>query len=330
VKGTAHVVTIVGLALSPLMVSWMCDSGVLLAEERYRGMALLRVSQPLVYVVLVLVLALTGHLSVASTLLAMVIGTAVTALLGWVLNPQGIRGPRMPLGELLTGSRRFAGNFAAEAATNRLDQAVALPMIGAGPSGLYAVAVTIASAPIALAHALGASYFNSVGVAEGEERRRLKASALRGGLAFGAVVSAVLAALTPPLVPLVFGSEFAAAVPATLVALTGTAFLMAGFVVSMCLAADNQGWRMTVAQVASLVVGLLLLVFLGPALGAVGAALASSLAYLVLYLVLFHASGVSIRDVRRAGGGLRTTLTRITASGGLRTPGSVRSAKGDG
>ena len=192
----------------------------------------------------------------------------------------------------MRGAVKFAGAAIAESASYRLDQVLALPIIGAYNTGLYAVAVTMGSAPLSLGHAISASYYPRVAQANGTDRDQLNAEGTRVGLAIALLVCIPLAMITPLVVPLLFGAEFVGAIVPALLSLAGTVALVCGFVASSLLAAAGRGIVMTVAQCCSLVVGIGLLFVLGPPLGAVGASLASSISYVVLSLIVIWALGV--------------------------------------
>jgi O-antigen/teichoic acid export membrane protein len=304
---------VVGLATAPMMISWMCDQSVLIAQERYRAVASMQVSQPLVFVVVLVVWFAFSDLTVAAVLAASVIGTAATFVLG--LGLTGVRaGHEKGVGafRLLRGSLGFAGSSAAEAAASRLALVLVLPLIGPAGAGFYSVAATVSALPITFGHALGASYFNQISRASGNGRERLGVLGVRSGVALGLVLALLLGLMSPILVTVVFGPAFDPALPATLVALVGAPFGVGAFVGSMALAATGRGWRMTAAQVTGLGCGVVGLYLLGPALGAMGAALASVAASVAAYaMVLTSMPGWSLRSALPRPRDLRDGLDRI-------------------
>lgn len=288
----ARVVATVGVALTPLAMIWMCDLGVLIATGRLRGVMFLMLLQPIVYLIVVLVLWITGLIDTATVLIAHILGTLATAVLGVTLTRVSLRGTRNSLPKMLKSSARFAGSSMAEAASTRLDQVVALPLIGAFQAGIYSAAVTVAAVPFALSQAIGASYFPMIARAKGEVRRELKEESIRVSAATALIC---VPAMVPAIwvgIPLLFGTEFASAVPVAWISFSGTCAMVIAYVCSMGLAAEGRGTRMTLAQLGSLLVAMALLFVLAPRLGAIGAAVASSVSYVTLLISLLVGTGV--------------------------------------
>lgn len=282
----ARIAAGVGLLLAPLSSSWALDVGLLVAHRRYRAVFAMQVAQPLVYFVLVAGGWIFGVASVASVLICNVIGSVATFVLGAALARVPWVGETTSFARSMKAGLHYFGSAIAEAASSKLDQVIALPLVGAFQAGIYSVAATVASVPLAIGQALGASYFTSVAQSKGDARKHVQAEATRGGLAAGVLVYPIGVILAVAFIPVVFGSEFSGAVPVAVIALVGSSAMIASFVVSMALAADSKGIRMTIAQTLSLLVGIGGLIILGPWLGAVGAAIASAASYVALYAVL--------------------------------------------
>lgn len=284
--GPTRSVATVGIALSPMMMSWSCDVSVLVAQRRYRSVMVMQVAQPTIYVLIVAALAIFEAATPAMVLIASLCGTSTTFIIGICLTKTAFRGSYFPLWTLTKNAVRFAGSSIAEAASSRLDQVLVLPLIGSFQAGIYSVAVTVAAIPLSFGQALGASYFTPIARAEGFERRNLQASAVRSAVALAVLSCPVLAIAIYFGVPLLFGEDFEASVPIALIALSGTAGMMTAYVCSMALGAGGRGGVMSISQIVSLCFGVALLYFLGPAFGAVGAAVASTLSSLILLLIL--------------------------------------------
>jgi O-antigen/teichoic acid export membrane protein len=277
-----RLIIFVGATLAPLSMSWAADVSVLVARGRYRRVMILRLIQPVVFTVGTVVFWATGVLSVHLVLLTHISATVITAIVGLTFVRVPLRGERVSRRWLIRNGLKFAGSAIAEAASNRLDQVLLLPLIGASGSGLYAVAVTIASLPMALGQALGATYFRSVALATDKVRPEIIAAGVRAAASITFLVCGTLAALSPLLIPLLFGESFRGAVAPAIVSLIGAFALTVGYVCSMMLASQGRGIRMTIAQVTALGVALVLLYLLAPLYGAVGASTASAVSYLVL------------------------------------------------
>lgn len=295
--GSTRVVAVVGVILSPLMMSWMCDNAVLVAQRRYRAVFLLQVTPPSVYVILVLVLWIAGEARPSTVLACNIIATSATFVGAMLLTRIPVGGTRWGYRKLVGNGIRYAGSSIAEAASSRLDQVLVLPLIGAYQAGIYAVAATVSSIPLAFGQAIGASYYPLAAIAHEQDRPKLRTEAIRTGVAAGVLVVPIAGIASVVAIPLVFGSGFTASVPVAGVLFSGAAALVIAYIGSMVLAAEGRGVQMTIAQVISLAVGVLLLMVLGPLWGALGASVASSLSQLVLLAVSVFVLRVRIRDV---------------------------------
>lgn len=293
----ARITATSGVVLTPLMMSWLCDNSILVANGRYRALFIFQLCQPVTYFLLVVVLWMIGYASTATVLMANILGTFSTFLLGFFLVRIPVGSPVASKVALLNRGFKFAGSAAAEAASNRLDQVLILPLLGAYNAGIYSVAVTIGSIPLTLGHALGATFFRPIAESAGVRQRKLMGSATRSGVAMGLMSCGLLGLIVPVAVPVVFGDEFAPAVPIIWTVLLGSVAMTAGYVCSTTLGAAGKGWRMTSAQVISLVLGVGLLYTLGPPFGAQGAALASSLAFAVLLGILVTSLNLPVREL---------------------------------
>ncbi|ACL40907.1 hypothetical protein Achl_2946 [Pseudarthrobacter chlorophenolicus A6] len=283
---TTRMVAIIGVSLSPLMMSWSCDVSVLVAHERYRGVMVMQLAQPGIYVIIVIALSLLRIASPATVLIASLCGTTTTFIVGVYLTRTSVLGPHVPLASLMKNAVRFAGSSIAEAASSRLDQVLVLPLIGSFQAGIYSVAVTVAAVPLSFGQALGASFFRPIARAEGINRRDLQAAALRSASALALMSIPLMAIAIYFGLPVLFGEEYASSVPIAFVSLLGTAGMMTAYVCSMALGAAGRGTVMSVAQISSLILGIALLYVLGPIYGAVGAAVASSISYFTLLVIL--------------------------------------------
>ncbi|MEJ1178640.1 MULTISPECIES: lipopolysaccharide biosynthesis protein [unclassified Pseudarthrobacter] len=286
VVGNASVPVIIGLTLTPLTISWLCDIGVLMARERYRAVFLIKVLFPFLNLSLLVALWVASSATTATVLWAAIIAKVVTSLASFVIVRVPLQGEYTPVGPLLRSSWRFAGSSIGEAATNRLDQILLLPLLGAYQTGIYAVGVTIGTLPLALAQGMGGAFYGPVARSEGRKRQRYKGMGIRSGILSAVLSGAALAVASPLIVPLVFGQEFIAALPVIFVCLVGSVFMCAAFVASSMLAAEGKGWHLTIGQFASLGVSVGLLYWWGPALMAPGAAWSSTVGYLVLAVVV--------------------------------------------
>ena len=167
------------------------------------------------------------------------------------------------------GSRVWFGSVSGVLLT-RLDQALMSPLSGAAELGLYVVAVTVAEIPLVISNAVRDVSF-AADAADADDGRMLTASRLSSATTL--VLCAVLAATAWWWLPVVFGTAFAAALPACLVLLAATAVGGQGALAGVTLSARGAPGRRSLSLAGAAVVNTALLVLLVPDLGAVGAAL---------------------------------------------------------
>jgi O-antigen/teichoic acid export membrane protein len=292
----ARIVSACGVAFSAIPASWDLDVSVLLANQRFAAVGLLQVVQPAIYVLLLVVFWGLGIASVATVLIAYTLGNIANFIVGLVLTRVPARGETIDYRQLLRKSLDLYGGSVAQIASSRLDQVLALPLIGAQQAGYYSVAVTIGSVPMVLLHSLDGSYFRAIARAEGAERVQLQTAAVRSAIAIALMLCPLLALTAWPLVPVVFGSEFDAARTVTLFAVAAGGIKFVAFMASSSIAAGGRGRLMTSAQATGLVVGILGLAVLGQVAGALGAAIASALGCTLTVLILSSSLGTRPRD----------------------------------
>lgn len=285
-------------AVTPLFVSALNDQSVLIVRGAYLQVAVLQSALPITSFLVVVTGWLTDRLDVAWVVSGQGLGAAVTGVAGLVFVRVSLRGERSSVHGLAREGAKYSGSQISETAQNRLDQVLMPLVIGASGAGLYAVAVTVATLPLALGHALAAALFRDVAAADDAGRVSLTSRAVRESNVLGIVAAGALAAVTPFVIPLVFGEDFRAAVPVTLVALIGAPLFVTGYVATNLLGAHGRGHAMTFAQLSGLVVGLILLVPLAVPFGAVGAAAASVLGYAVSCTLAVRGLRIPAADLR--------------------------------
>jgi O-antigen/teichoic acid export membrane protein len=195
------------------------------------------------------------------------------------------------------GIRTWVGGLA-QLANARLDQLLMITLVSSRELGLYAVAVALSGLSSFFSGALGPPLITRV--AKGDTA--VVARALRVTLGGMFAMNAVLAAVTPIVLPLLFGQHFQAAVDPALILLAAGIPLAGISVLAAALAADGAPGSSSIGEALALgltIPGLLILV---PQLGGTGAAVVSLVAYSVSFM--FQMSVVR----RRLGGLLRVYL----------------------
>ncbi|MFZ2174969.1 MAG: oligosaccharide flippase family protein [Rhodococcus sp. (in: high G+C Gram-positive bacteria)] len=285
---TTRIAFYISMALIPLTVSWATDVSVLVATEEYLRMALLGIVQAGSSFLVVLAIWMIGKLDISSVIYATLAGNVVTFFVGlcWV----GARGGRVRhFWSLAREGCSLVGGQMAGIATGRVDQIIVLPILGAGGAGIYSIALTLGSLPTPVAQAVGAGSFANFSRGE----RQLVLKSIRHSAALCIVTAAILGVASYFLIPVVFGTAFADAIPAALIMVGGSIFTGVAFVASMALAAQRKGARMTTIQVGGVLVGLALLAPLAVTWGAVGAASAMTGGSAVTLILALHQLRIS-------------------------------------
>lgn len=266
---------IVTFASMPLLMFADFANCAMAALERWRSLIALILIPFMVPFVAIVVLYVMGRLTVATAAAFTIAGSALAILPGL---PLLTRRPVFKLSLARTGAsfgiKAWLGGVALTA-NRQLDQFMMITAVAPRVLGLYAVAATLAGAPLLAVASLSAPLMARVAAGE----RRLIPQAVRMALIWTIVMGLALAAAAPMLLSVLFGPSFSAATPMAWILLVAQVPYSGSMVLSSALQADGAPSIPTIAEALSLVVtvgGLLLL--LGP-LGGIGAALVSVAAY---------------------------------------------------
>lgn len=240
---------------------------------------------------LIVLLALTGRLTVGSALAANFVGWLAPAvlLLSRLGGDGGPARPSLPTFRLMFPyAWRTASMVVAASLTYRLDQVLLVAIVPPADLGLYAVAVMVALLTNPLTSGLSGALFGHL---RGEKSESVAAARFRQSLRLTFVLSSavalVLAVFAPLVLRVVFGAGFEPAATALRLLLPGAvAFDVQGVLTTKLLSEGRPGDTSRGALVGAVitVTGLLTL---APRYGINGAALVTSVAWIsqVLYLV---------------------------------------------
>lgn len=271
---------------------WLSDGNALLGQGRVGAYATVLLLPSLLLATLIAILVAGGWLTVESTIAAQVLAYAMTSAYSGERTRVAALAPLVEQGRALRTSFQYFGGQVAEALSYRLDQALAIVFLGAAGAGHYSIAATIGMLPSTLGLAVSAATFNEVArnpMVDG----RPNLTAVRVAFLAALPAMCLTAACAPMVIPVMFGDDFRPAVVATVVALVGSQFLVLAQGAASLLLAQGMGWKLSVAQLAGLAIGLLFLAVLGPTFGVVGASVASSLGFAtaaILSLVFLKAT----------------------------------------
>lgn len=298
-RETALTFLIVGFLLSPITVCLTTMLGVAVGEARWRLISFIRIAAPLMTVVVYVALYANGALTVATAAVTVLLaGFVANVPLLWVLRD--IRrwrydGQHTRAG-IRFGSRVWAANVTGTAAA-RLDQLLMVPLVSSRQLGIYAVAVTVAGFAGVFVQAV--SLAMSPDASRGNEqlvRRFARVATLV--LFLGAVAMAVA---VPVLLPLLFGTEFRAAVPMVWVLLIGTVASGVAGVLSVGLIGSGHPGYVARAVGLPLLATVPVMLLILPSTGGMGAAwITAGGSLLGLYLFVHFtkkATGARAREV---------------------------------
>ncbi|MFM8856778.1 MAG: oligosaccharide flippase family protein [Actinomycetota bacterium] len=291
----ADLMTLAGAALVPALftaalrgVAYGAHAWWLVAAERTLGAAVQLVSIYALYV--------NGSLTVGTATIAVAAST-FAGIAVYLLSPRwwaALRGPKSEIErESETSSmfsyawRIWAGSIAGIILA-RLDQVMVTPLAGVDELGIYAVAVNASNVALLFHSAVGQVIFT---VEAGDPSATRVGRAARMTTLVTALASAVLAAASPWLIPGLFGSEFAQAVPVLIILLLAYAIAIPGSVAGGVLSARGYPGLRSMSMLISTVPYVIVMLVLVPRYGAAGAAVAMFVGtvlpgYLNIYLLI--------------------------------------------
>jgi O-antigen/teichoic acid export membrane protein len=283
------------LLFLPLAVSWGQDTSSLVALKKYRQIGIMGIAQAGSHFVMLVVCWLVGALSVSTVLVTFGLSHAFTAAIGVAFLP-GRGGKVVGFWSLVREGASLIGGQLADVASRKLDQVLALVVLGASPAGIYSAAATVGSllTPVAQAFSAG-SYSKMVSVGKGS--REASAAVVRSAVALSTLCGLALATLSPAIIFLGFGNEFESARVPALVSVVGGAVATVGYSAAIALSAKGMGARMTIAQLVGLLVMVASAVPLGRQLDVIGISISSGFGLLVSALLCVRALGLGVADV---------------------------------
>lgn len=250
---------------------------------------MVRATQPAIYLIVVVAVAVFGRLTLMAAVLSLVISVVIQTLASYWLCRRvhlhaGAFDRQLTKPLLGYGISQVAAN-APTTVNSRLDQVLLAGTTSYANLGLYAVAVSVTSLGLPVVSAIGSVLFPRI-AGGATSTRALERTALRASLTIAAAILAVLALLSPWLVPVMFGKDYAGAVRLIWILAIGGVFLAASQVAGDLLRGRGQPLMVALAQGVGAVITVGLLLSLLPVLGIEGAAIASSAAYFATFLVL--------------------------------------------
>ncbi len=254
----------------------------------YRPWNTLRLVEKSLYVVGLIGLWLTDHLTVSSVVVVFILSEVVTFTASIYLLSRIVEAIRMSAQFAISMIRFGVQNLMTSLvgkANHEADQAIISAYLPAESLGLYRVAVSASNMVTILSGGFKHILISEVSRADEGSGKAMIASSLKIAAPMMVVAAAGAVVTAPYLIPLVFGGEYADAVLATQVMSIAAAALGLKHIIYNGLRGFNRPDLPFYCEFVSLAATIALLYLLLPLLGILGAAIASLVAYLTSFIL---------------------------------------------
>lgn len=274
------------------------------ARQRFVPVTLMRVGQPFLYAVGLIVVWVTDSATVRSVLTVQVLSFTVLAVVAFLAlrseSGLGRVDRALARSSFSFGSRAF-GSTLGQLANARLDMLVLPAVVASTEIGLYVVAVSAGGMIVGVFGSLHHVVFPAAARRGGDDAVAVSQRAMRVVFVASVAAALVLAVLAGFLVRFLYGNDFAGAVEPLRLLLPGVVCLATAQIATGALKGIGHPSGASIAQFAGVLVTVVgLVVLLGP-YGISGAAITSSASYavtLIVAIMLFtRASGTRVRDI---------------------------------
>ena len=196
----------------PAVIQFRVVEGVLRAQGRFGAMNLLEVSLPLSILLALAFVEATAGLTIRSTVVAWTLAMLPPLVLGY-----GMLGlahwPRRPaLGRLLWQSTHFGvqGQLSnlIQLLNLRLDSYLVLWLVSSAGVGIYAVGVSLSEGMWFIANSVGVVLLTNLTASDDESAARMTPLVCRNTLLVTGAAAIAAGAVSPVVIPAIFGSEF--------------------------------------------------------------------------------------------------------------------------
>jgi len=278
---------LISLLLIPLMTFATAPHQALRGAGHAYSWNLLRLITPAGWVAVLAVLYARGGASPTNAAIAFMVVTAISAMTAHVVAWRTLKGSSAPATRLMRPMLSYGAPTVVTALPQwlniRLDQLVMIALLAPESVGLYAVAVAWGGAAQPLATVL--AYAAVPALAGADDAPRRARQLYRSGALVSIVASALVLVVTPLLLPLIFGTEFRAAVSTALIMVAAGAITGMNAVGGECLRGLGRPRGVLVAECAGLAVTCVTVPVMIPLWGILGAAAASFASYSAIFLV---------------------------------------------
>lgn len=255
--------------------------GVAAGLAMWTSVAIERALGPMIRLIAIVVLAVTGGLDVVTATICIVVSPVLGGVIYLVHRSRIKHSSDSPVPShvalLNYGSRVWLGSVAG-VLLMRIDQVLMVPLSSTYQLGLYVVAVTISELPLVVNTAVREVMFASDARSTVDSRLT---RAARISLVVCLIVAVAIAAPSVWWVPLLFGEGFREAIPTMLILLVGVIAGIPGSIAGSGLSARGLPQLRSYSLVVAFMVNLIVVLLLVPVWGAAGAALATVLGNVV-------------------------------------------------
>ena len=314
------------LVAVPAVIQFRILEGVLRAQGRFGAMNLLEVSLPLSVLVALGAVEVLENLTISNAISAWSLAFLPPVAFGYILAgsqswPRRLATPRRLAPVVRFGLQAQAGNLI-QLLNLRLDSYLVLLFVNASAVGLYATGVSLSEGLWFIANSVTIVLLTNLTAGGEEYAQRMTPLICRGTLLVTAVASLAAAAVSPFVIPAIFGEAFDDAVLPFLWLLPGTIALAGSKVLAAYIFSRGKPMINAWIALATLIVAIGADLVLIPVFEVPGAAAASSLAYGV-------SLGLTVVAYRRlSGGSLIEALIPQAADAGIAKRALIDMARG--
>lgn len=253
---------------------------------------IVKVIQPIGYVVGLIAITAAGALTVKSAVIVLVISLGLRAIGGVVFVGRCFGRWTKPRGAVVRPLFQFGSkSIAAQAPLTlnaRLDQLVLSVVVPSTAVGQYALAFSLSQLATPFTQAFGEIAFPSMAASRAGRQEKIKKQALAGSLVVALLVLLPLMLAAPWLIPTIFGAGFSAAVPSFLILAPAGVILAMNRVSESVLRGQGDPFPAAIGEAIGALGTVILLLLLVPRLGIEGAALASLFSYSLVLVFLWR------------------------------------------
>ncbi len=267
---------------------------------------LARLAQPILWLVVLSLLVVTGHHGAAVLGVGQAASFVAVAPLALYLFHRGSGGPYCLMPSRVAPMLRYGAESVLASlpltANRRLDQMIMAAFIDPHVLGLYAVAVSLAALLLAAtAPVAGVLMPHLAALATSEAKRHSLGRVSRTTLLVSSLLGLGLLLVSPLLIWLLFGRSFLSILPAVAILVPATVVLSVTSALDGALLGLNRARSVLIAEAVGCgvtVAGLLLTLTRWPLMGAAITSLASYLAVLLVVAVACgHCTGIGLREL---------------------------------